>query len=215
MESRETDNLFNYLQHTLQFFGVDQDKIATTFTQLFEAYNTPGRYYHTLQHINDVLHNIQALQAYTQNLPVVQLAAWFHDVVYDSQAPDNEVKSAEYASQVLTYLAIPLNQIITVQRLILNTKHHQAAIDDIDSQILLDADLAILAADPVDYQKYAHAIRQEYAWVTETAYIQGRKQVLEKFLQRQRIYFTPLMFEVAEASARANLQAEIHSLSSI
>ncbi|MBD2456415.1 hypothetical protein H6G80_20345 [Nostoc sp. FACHB-87] len=211
----ETHKLFHHWQHTLQFFGIDQDKIATTFTQLVDAYHTPGRYYHTLQHIDDVLHNIQALQAYAQHLPVVQLATWFHDVVYNSQAPDNEAKSAEYAGQVLTYLAIPQNQITTVQRLILNTKHHKAANDDIDSQILLDADLAILAAGSVDYQKYADAIRQEYAWVTESEYIQGRKQVLEKFLQRQRIYFTPLMFEVAEASARANLQAEIYNLSSI
>ncbi|MBU7582936.1 MAG: hypothetical protein KAF91_08500 [Nostoc sp. TH1S01] len=213
MRSGETDNLFNHLQHTLQFFSVDQDKIAATFTLLVEAYTTPERYYHTLQHIDDVLNNIQTLQTYTQNLPAVQLAAWFHDVVYDPQAPDNEAKSAEYAGQILTDLAIPIHQITTVQRLILNTKHHQAAIDDIDSQILLDADLAILAADPVDYQKYAQAIRQEYAWVAEVDYIQGRKQVLEKFLQRQRLYFTPLMFEVAEKSARANLQAEIYRLS--
>ncbi|MCC5635806.1 hypothetical protein LC593_08045 [Nostoc sp. CHAB 5844] len=213
MRNRKTDNLFNHWQYTLQFFGVDQCKIEATFAQLVEAYSAAGRHYHTLQHIHDVLNNIQTLQAHTQNLPAVQLAAWLHDVVYDTQAQDNEEKSAEYACQLLTNLAIPISQITTVKRLILNTKHHQAATDDIDSQILLDADLAILAADPVNYQEYAHAIRQEYAWVAEAEYIQGRKQVLEKFLQRQHIYFTPLMFEVAEKSARANLQTEIQRLS--
>ncbi|MBE9205560.1 hypothetical protein IQ244_03355 [Nostoc sp. LEGE 06077] len=204
---------YNRWRYTLQYFDVDQHQIEITFTQLVAAYNTAGRYYHTLQHIHDVLHKIQTLPADSQNLPSIQLAAWFHDAVYDTQAQDNEAKSAEYAGQVLTDLAIPINQITTVQRLILNTKHHQATADDIDSHILLDADLAILAADPVDYQKYAHAIRQEYAWVTEAEYIQGRKQVLEKFLQRPHIYFTPLMVEMAEQAARANLQAEIQRLS--
>lgn len=86
--------------------------------------------------------------------------------------------------------------------------------DDYDSQVLLDADLAILATNPVQYLEYAHAIRQEYSWVAEADYITGRQQVLEKFLQRSLIYFTPLMLEFAEPSARSNIQAEIQSLTS-
>lgn len=205
--------LFKHWQHTLQKFGVDQGNIKATFAQLVAAYSAAGRHYHTLKHIHYVLNKIQSLQTYTKNLPAIQLAAWLHDVVYDTQAQDNEERSAEYACQLLNSLAIPTKDIITVEYLILNTKHHQATADDIDSQILLDADLAILAADPVDYQKYANAIRQEYAWVKELEYIQGRKLILEKFLQRQHIYFTPLMIEVAETPARANLQAEIQRLS--
>ncbi len=206
--------LFNDWQQTLQYFGVEQLKVESTFAQLVEAYSTAGRYYHTLQHIHYVLNKIQTLQANTQNLTAVKLAAWLHDVIYDTKALDNEEKSAEYACKLMNTLKIPISYIKTVNRLILNTKYHTSTADDIDSHILLDADLAILAADSADYQEYANAIRQEYAWVTETDYIMGRKQVLEKFLQRQHIYFTPLMFEVAEQSARANLQAEIQRLSS-
>ncbi len=110
-------------------------------------------------------------------------------------------------------LGLSVHNIATVKRLILNTKYHQAAADDFDCQVLLDADLAILAADPIQYQEYAKVIRQEYAWVPEVEYITGRKQVLERFLQRDRIYFTPLMFENAEQSARLNLQQEINGLS--
>ncbi|MBH8556026.1 hypothetical protein I8751_27525 [Nostocaceae cyanobacterium CENA357] len=208
-----TNILFNQWQQTLQYFEVDQLKVESTFAQLVEAYSTTGRYYHTLQHIHYVLNKIQTLQANTPNLPAVQLAAWFHDAIYDTRALDNEEKSAEYACKLMNNLEIPISYITTVNRLILNTKYHKATADDIDSHILLDADLAILAADSVDYQEYANAIRQEYAWVPETDYVMGRKQVLEKFLQRQYIYFTPLMFEVAEQSARANLQAEIQRLS--
>ncbi|QLE59044.1 hypothetical protein [Nostoc sp. TCL26-01] len=212
-----TDELHNFLfeqwENTLQSFEVDATSIAQVFNNLIQAYSTPNRYYHTLKHINHILNKIQTLQADTKDLSTTQLAAWFHDVVYDTQAQDNEEKSANYATQVLKSLGISLSYINTVKRLILNTKHHKAAADDIDSQVLLDADLAILAADPDEYEEYANAIRREYAWVSDIDYIQGRKQVLEKFLQRERIYFTPMMFASAEQSARANMQGEIHRLS--
>ncbi|MEH1844641.1 MAG: hypothetical protein V7L25_06440 [Nostoc sp.] len=208
------DILFYNWQHTLQPFGVDQVAAEKAFNRLVAAYSTPGRYYHTLKHIDHVLGTIEILQGYTNNLAAVQLAAWFHDVVYDTQAQDNEQKSADYAFELLSNLGIPESTITTVTRLILNTKDHQAAMDDYDSQVLLDADLAILATNLVQYPEYAHAIRQEYGWVAEAEYITGRRQVLEQFLQRSRIYFTPLMSEFAERSARGNIQEEIQSLAS-
>jgi predicted metal-dependent HD superfamily phosphohydrolase len=211
-QSDVTDILFFRWQQTLQFLGVEQVATEQVFAQLVKAYSTPSRHYHTLKHIDHVLNIIDILQIYTKDLAAVQLAAWFHDFVYDTQAQDNEERSADYANELLSSLGIPVSNIATVNRLILNTKNHQAAMDDDDSQVLLDADLAILAANSVQYWEYANAIRQEYAWVAEIDYIAGRRQVLEKFLQRQRIYFTPLMFEVAEQSTRLNIQAEIQML---
>lgn len=205
------DALLSRWQNTLQPFGIDQAAANKAFTRLVEAYSSCDRNYHTLKHIEQVLNTIDTLQVYAQNLPAVQLAAWLHDVVYDTQAQDNEERSADYAGELLRSLGIPSSNITIVTRLILHTKH-QAVTDDIDSQVLLDADLAILAANPVQYQEYANAIRQEYSWVSEADYITGRRQVLERFLQRQRIYFTPLMFEMSEKSARSNLQAEIKIL---
>jgi len=211
-----TDNLIDILflrwQNTLQPFGVDQITTENAFNNLVAAYSNPKRYYHTLKHIHHVLNTIETLQAYTKNLIAVQFAAWFHDIVYNTQAQDNEEKSAEYAHELLTNLGIPPNNIAGVTRLILNTKHHQAEINDVDSQVLLDADLAILSAKPVQYWEYAHAIRQEYAWVSDADYITGRSQVLERFLQCDRIYSTPLMFKLAEQSARSNINTEIQIL---
>lgn len=206
----EESLLFCRWQNTIKIFDVDNASAAQVYSKLVQAYSHPSRHYHTLKHIDCVLNKIQALQDYTQDLTTVELAAWFHDVIYNTQAQDNEERSADYADEILNQLDIPNSCITKVKRLILNTKHHQA--DDIDSQVLLDADLAILAADAVDYQEYADAIRQEYAWVSDDDYIQGRTQVLEKFLQRQRIYLTPLMYEKLEQAARDNIQAEIKQL---
>ncbi|GAX45080.1 hypothetical protein NIES4075_61000 [Tolypothrix sp. NIES-4075] len=205
-------SLFCQWQRTLSGFEVDQVAAQSAFNLLVEAYSSSDRYYHTLKHIYHVLKTIDHLQGHTRNLATVQLAAWFHDVVYDTKAQNNEEKSAAVACELLSSLGIPLSNITAVTRLIINTKNHQAAADDFDSQVLLDADLAILAANPVQYREYALYIRQEYAWVSEAEYIVGRAHVLERFLQRQRIYFTPFMFEVGEKAARCNLNAEIQCL---
>ncbi|MBD0266270.1 MAG: hypothetical protein ICV78_27200 [Tolypothrix sp. Co-bin9] len=207
-----TDILFSHWQHTLSSFEVDQVAAEKAFNLLVEAYSSSDRYYHTLKHIYHVLKTIDNLQGYTRNLANVQFAAWFHDVVYDTKAQNNEEKSADYACELLSNLGIPPSNITAVACLIINTKNHQAAADDFDSQVLLDADLAILAANPVQYREYANSIRQEYAWVSEAEYIVGRAHVLKRFLQRQRIYFTTLMFEVGEKPARCNLNAEIQYL---
>jgi predicted metal-dependent HD superfamily phosphohydrolase len=159
-----TDLLFSYWLQTLQSFAVNTAAANKTFLTIVSLYSTPNRHYHTLQHIHSVLNTIDTLRTYVQDLPCLRLAAWFHDIVYDTYAQDNEQKSADYAGDMLRMLAIPNADIAKVKSLILCTKNHQA--NDIDSQVLLDADLAILGTNPVEYQKYAQVIRQEYAWVS-------------------------------------------------
>ncbi|MTJ51744.1 hypothetical protein FJR38_03140 [Anabaena sp. UHCC 0253] len=204
------EKLFIYWQQTIKPFNIEKIAANQAFTDLVNTYSQPYRYYHNLKHLDHILSTINILQIYAQDLPSVKLAAWFHDIIYNTHAQDNEEKSADYAANILESLGIPTSNINTVHQLILNTKNHQS--NDLNSQVLLDADLAILAAKPVEYQEYAEAIRQEYAWVSELEYITGRRQILKGFLQRERIYFTPLMFESSEKSARDNLEREINYL---
>ncbi|WP_353932636.1 hypothetical protein WJM97_08635 [Okeanomitos corallinicola TIOX110] len=199
--------LFYHWQEITQPFNVDLVIANQIFADLILAYSQPHRYYHTLQHIHSVLTTIDMLKMYVEDLSTVKLAVWFHDLVYDTHAKNNEEKSAEYAGEMLKKLALNYNKIEKIQQLILATKNHQA--DDIDSQVLLDADLGIFAADKIQYQEYVQAIRQEYAWVADVEYIKGRRMILTKFLQRPSIYFTPLMLESSEELARLNIQAEL------
>jgi hypothetical protein len=89
------------------------------------------------------------------------------------------------------------------------TKTHDAG-DDVDAKVLLDADLSILGADESEYQAYAENIRREYAWVPESDYRKGRRQVLERFLSRPRIFH---FLSKLEGPARQNLAEEIARLS--
>ena len=205
------NKLFQNWCQLLQNFDINQTAIEKTFTQIVAAYSTPNRYYHNLEHINHVLEVIQTLESQIEDLKTVQFAAWFHDIVYDTKAKDNEEKSAEYADEVLLSLSIPSDVIKNVKNLILATKNHQALNNDSDAQILQDADLAILSSNPNEYSKYTHAIRQEYIWIPEAEYITARKQILQNFLQRENIYFTKSIQQTKEKIARNNLETEINS----
>ena len=81
-----------------------------------------------------------------------------------------------------------------------------------DANVLHDADLAVLGAADVRYDRYAADIRAEYVHVAEADYVRGRAAVLKRFLDQPSIYRTPLMIEEGDAAARRNLQRESATL---
>jgi predicted metal-dependent HD superfamily phosphohydrolase len=83
---------------------------------------------------------------------------------------------------------------------------------DTGADILLDADLAILGAEPADYRAYVTGVRAEYAHVDDDAWRVGRAAVLRSFLERPAIYRTTSMQATRERRARANLSAELADL---
>jgi predicted metal-dependent HD superfamily phosphohydrolase len=194
-------------------FGVSGAAAEGAFTDLAARHADPARSYHTLRHVADVLDTIDRLRDQARDLAAVRFAAWFHDAVYDTHARDNEARSAALAVEVLRGLPVPAGTTAAAHNLILLTKTHRADPADRDGLVLLDADLAVLGAPPDQYAAYSRAIRQEYAWVPEEAYRSGRRQVLESFLRRERIYHLEAMHVAREAQARRNLAAEIAALS--
>lgn len=209
--------MMQHMWHTwkqlLQTFDIEHIKMQTTFTALVDAYSSPGRVYHTLEHIQAVLAWIETSRNYAADLPTLQLAAWFHDCIYDPHAADNEEQSAIYAQNMLSRLALPAITIQTVSQMILSTQTHTTEANNQDGHILLDADLAILGASIQHYNTYAQAIRQEYSWLPETTYHTGRVHVLQTFLQRARIYTTEPMYTALEKPARENIRRELTLLS--
>jgi predicted metal-dependent HD superfamily phosphohydrolase len=190
----------------LRTWCVDRIKSDRTFAEISAAHAGPGRFYHTLDHVQAVLGTVEDLASCTKNINAVKLAGWLHDVIYDSNASDNEERSAEYAEQLCKELAIPEGpQVAAIIRM---TRTHDAG-EDVDAKVLLDADLSILGADQSEYQAYGENIRREYAWVPEPEYRSGRRQVLERFLARPRIYH---FLSHLEEQARRNLAAEIGRL---
>jgi predicted metal-dependent HD superfamily phosphohydrolase len=182
------------------------------FTDLLRRYSEPHRRYHGPGHLAEVLGVIDRLGDLADDLCSVRLAAWFHDAVYDPRAGDNEERSAAYAGEVLGRWRFPPKGIEKVRGLVLKTKAHRTGADDRDGHVLLDADLAILGESEDRYDEYARAIREEYAWIPEGRYREGRRKVLRAFLRRPRIYRTAPLFAERETRARRNLRREADSL---
>ncbi len=196
----------------LRPFAPDEAAAEAAFAALIAAYAEPHRAYHTLAHVAAVLTTLDTLRDAAQDWPALQLAAWYHDVVYDPRHADNEAQSAAVATRTLTGLGLPAALITHVAALIEQTQTHDPTPGDPDAPLLLDADLAILGAAPADYAAYAAAIRQEYAWVPDDPYRAGRIAVLQHFLGRPRIYHTARLCATHEAPARRNLTTEIAAL---
>lgn len=194
----------------LKPWSPEQAMIQDCYAQLVAHYTAADRYYHNLNHIAHTLKVAAELAPSADDYQTVQLALWFHDVVYDTHAADNEAQSAAWAQRWLTQIGVPQPLLTQVEQLIMVTKTHTPT--TIDEQIVVDADLAILGAEPARYQQYSRAIRQEYAWVKPEPYRQGRSRVLQMFLQRPRLFHTPQLYQQLEEQARQNLQAELNTL---
>lgn len=192
----------------LTSLGATSDQAEVLQVDVVGRYGENGRFYHTLTHIHHVLTRLTPFAPHLPNWPTLQLAVWFHDIIYNPRASDNEEQSAAYATAVL-HPFLPPETLSRVEQLILATKSHQPPDGDTEAQLLLDADLAILGAEQADYANYAAAIRQEYSFVPDKAYREGRTAVLHHFLTRPRLYhhLTHL-----ERPARANLHWEIGRL---
>lgn len=185
-------------------------------------YAEPHRHYHTATHIMFVLRHLRDVsQASSVPLaPEVIAAALYHDAIYDPRAADNEACSAVLATNDLGAIGWTADRCDDVAALIMATAGHLA--DDetspagdgrgVDTAMLLDADLAILGADPGGYQAYVNGVRAEYAHVDDAQWRAGRTAVLQRFLDRRRLFVTDHMHTACEHRARANIGAELAAL---
>ncbi|MEB3865067.1 MULTISPECIES: metal-dependent hydrolase [Acinetobacter] len=171
---------------------------------LIAAYSEKQRAYHTVQHLYECLILFESIRAELNDAPAVALAIYFHDVIYDPQAKDNELKSAELFEQ---YMAqdLPVNTVQKIKQWILATQKHVST-DVPDLQFLLDIDLAILAATPERFTEYEQQIQQEYSWVDPQVYSTKRKEVLRHFYQSKPLYQTAYFQKNFELRAKQNLK---------
>ncbi len=194
----------------LQTLGVSNEDAGPMQAEVLAHYGEPGRAYHNLSHALRVWADVKryALEEGVEDTGAMQMAALLHDVVYDTKRQDNETRSAEFALEWGRRLNLASSTVERAAEIILATQQHGPT-DSVEVGLVLDADLAILAAPPEDYAAYRNAIRQEYTWVTEADWIVGRGRVLSAFLAREQIYHRPAQRNRLEAAARENIAREL------
>jgi predicted metal-dependent HD superfamily phosphohydrolase len=142
----------------------------------------------------------------------VEAALWFHDVIYDPHAGDNEERSADLADRLLGPAGVPTEYLAEIRRLVLATGHRGSRDPQDDASATTDIDLTILGADRARFDEYEADIRREYAFVPEDQFRRRRREILQSFLARPAIYATPWFHERYEAPARENLTRSIAAL---
>ena len=180
---------------------------------LVQAYTQPQRAYHSLNHIEDCLAKLDWAHSIAERPDLLEVAIWFHDVVYDTHKQDNEAQSAAWAVRELRAGHVSPEIADAVEKLILVTQHQRPPART-DESLLLDIDLSIFGEAPAVFDRYEMLIRQEYAWVPKMAYCEARAGILESFLRRTSIYHNAIFQQSYEAQARDNLARSIKRLKS-
>lgn len=187
----------------------------TLYGELYAAYSDPSRHYHGIPHIYSML---TALEEAGQLTLINYLATWFHDAIYIPGAPDNEEKSANWASKALNTLIkscghpnLDQNDICVIHARILATKAHQA-LGNIEGDSFLDADMAILGTSNAIYTRYTENIRREFSLIPDDLFAKGRSDFIRTTLNTPRIFHTEYFHELYEIQARRNLQTELKRL---
>lgn len=201
-----------------QFFNTNNlclfGKVEECFNFIVSSYSQPERYYHTLDHISQVLNELDTFcYSYVltvQDVDALVLAAIYHDIVYDVRANDNEFQSAGYAYEALVGMGYPSSFAGFVADLISATAHKSPPTTTL-TKILVDADLGVLSDPWPRYLKYMRNVRCEYSFLSDEEWCNGRLEFLGRMVELPSIYYT-IGSENLDIIAYNNMGSEINFL---
>lgn len=201
----------SYLQRWQQLFSpfCSAHISQQHYFALFNAYAQGHRVYHNFQHIIACLEHFDQVRGQLVDPLAIELALWFHDVIYQPTSAHNEENSADYAVTCLQKLNVPTTLQHRVRELILLTRHPSVPRNN-DEALLLDIDLAILGAPRSLYAAYESWIRKEYRFIPGFLFRPARRKLLKQLLA-EPIYHSE-HFASRETVARENLCWALQSL---
>lgn len=196
-----------------------EQRIADKWGDAIRArYLEPCRRYHTLSHLSEMLGYFDEFKDRLQRGDLVQLAIFFHDLVYNGVPRQDERQSADEYRRFATDAGQPDDDAGLVYRWIVATADHKVSPEDTtDCRFFMDFDMAILGTPWPQYERYFRAVKKEYqllkrknALVWEVLWCIGRPRAMAGFLQVEHIYATPEFRERMEVIAFENLAREMH-----
>ncbi len=124
--------------------------------------------YHNLNHTKEVVEAIDTIAKHenlsSDELSIVKIAAWFHDVGHHSSQQDHEEESVKIMSEKLEEWGADSGTIAQVDKIIMSTKMPQTPTDKL-SEIMCDADLYHLSSD--SFNDRSEALRKELVSLSE------------------------------------------------
>jgi predicted metal-dependent HD superfamily phosphohydrolase len=174
------------------------------------AYSSPGRAYHTWEHVKEVLSRWDevARDVGWQEPRETRVAVLYHDAIYVPGRHDNEAASAELSRAAIARYTPDLDAERVASLILLTARHGKLTPADVDAEaaLFLDCDMAILGADRARFDDYERAIAVEYSVVPPELYAAGRRRFLETLLNTPRIFCSDYFHARLDAAARDNLR---------
>ncbi|MFQ5994470.1 MAG: hypothetical protein ACE5K1_05200 [Acidiferrobacterales bacterium] len=178
-------------------------KSAPLYEELWRRYSEPHRRYHTPDHISHCLQQLDLAAKLMDDPDAVEMGLWFHDVIYNPRATDNELKSAQlFAELVNDHIDPDFRQ--SVFDLILITTHPEQPAR-LDEKFIVDIDLSSFALPWDHFQQDSDAVRQEYAHISDEKFFPNHLQFLRALVDRPTFFFTDFFRGRYETTARENV----------
>lgn len=174
------------------------------FQQLCAAYQEPHRHFHTLQHLQECFECWMGWRNEAAHPHEIGMALWFHDAILNVKRHDNEARSARWVNEALREAGCAPEVALRVRDLVIATRH-DAPLQNIDAQLIMDIDLAILGASSTRFDEYTQQLRQESASVTDFIYQRRHLKNLQTYLSSMPIYHTGRARALLESRARDNI----------
>ncbi len=207
-------NLKNIYIETIKNYSSDNSIIENLFSEISLNYNSKSRFYHNFTHIQQMIDFSITIKEKTEDNNSFIIAAFYHDVIYNTFKNNNEEKSAEFFLKHFRKLEIENTIKEKITEMILRTKNHSESKpeDSLDLKLFLDTDILIFAEEEETYFKYVENIKNEYSHVPKIIFNKKRKEILKNFYEKDFIYKTDYFRANFEKKAKENILAEIKTL---
>jgi predicted metal-dependent HD superfamily phosphohydrolase len=207
-----TDLQSRFIALWLRVTSHDRPSATDLYASLVERYREPARRYHTLDHVKHCLDQAGLAGNALPDADTVELALWFHDVVYDPAAADNEVRSAAlFREQASFVMSGPLAD--DVERLILVTRAGELPSRD-DEAYMADIDHSSFGVPWERFLSDSLAVRAERPDLSQEQFASQQSRFLASLLDRERLYHTEFFRSRYEAAARSNIRTYLTVLRS-
>jgi predicted metal-dependent HD superfamily phosphohydrolase len=184
------------------FADSEGERPTTIYADLVRRYSEPHRCYHTCDHITHCLKQFDLAADLMDNSDAVEMGLWFHDVICEPGAADNELKSAQLFEKITDDQPSSLKQ--SVYDLIMVTKHPEKP-KCLDEKFMVDIDLSSFGLPWGAFMRDSQAVREEFAHAPDESFFAGHLKFLNSLIGRPTFFFTDFFQTRYEAIARDNI----------
>ncbi len=166
-------------------------------SELLDAKLSPKNHYHNIEHTRKVVEIVSQIaqneNCNEQEILLLKIAAWFHDVGYIEQDEEHEEAGVKIFHNFLEKENIPEADVTTVEKLILATKMGEAPTGKLE-KIIKDADCAHVAFQ--DFFETTERLRLEleskkeqklpkYEWMVQNKGFLSKHKFYTKYAQQK------------------------------